>query len=75
MPRKQSFREIADEIEALIVDGTYPPGSQLPSYTELQIEFGVGRTTISAAMSLLRDRGLVEGAQGQGVFVTGDVGE
>lgn len=75
MPRRMTAREIADEIEALIEDGTYPPGTQLPSYRELAEEFGVGRTTISTALMLLRDRRLVEGAQGQGTFVTGDVGD
>jgi DNA-binding GntR family transcriptional regulator len=75
MPRKMTAREIADEIEALIVDGQYPPGAQLPSYRELAEEYGVGRTTISMAMAFLRDRRLVEGAQGQGTFVLGDVGE
>lgn len=75
MPRRMTSREIADDIAALIADGTYPPGSQLPTYRELAVDYGVGRTTISAVMMLLRDRGLVEGAQGQGVFVTGDLGD
>ncbi|MCX4564403.1 GntR family transcriptional regulator [Streptomyces phaeochromogenes] len=44
-------------------NGTYPPGSRLPTYAELASEFGAGHTTISNALQLLRKEGLVSERQ------------
>lgn len=72
MPRPKTYYEIADDIEQRIHRKEYPPGSQLPSTTELGFYYGVGATTINSAVRLLRDRGLIESLAGRGKFVTGD---
>lgn len=70
MPPKQlTYEEIADDLEARIVSGEYPAESKLPSYRDLAAIYGVNVSTIGRAMALLRDRELVYGQQGRGVFV------
>lgn len=68
-PKRLSAFEIADDIADRIASGEYPPGSRLPRYLDLSNLYGVGATTISVVIALLKDRGLVEGEQGKGVFV------
>lgn len=60
---------VARELERRVLDGTYPPGSQLPTEPDLCAEFGVSRTTVRAAVGTLQDRGLVSREQGRGTFV------
>lgn len=64
-----SAAQIADDLESRIHRGNYPRGSKLPSYRELAVEYQVGITTISNVIALLKDRGVVYGEQGRGVFV------
>jgi DNA-binding GntR family transcriptional regulator len=63
--------EIAEDLAERITAGErgYRPGEKLPSYRELAVLYGVGATTISVVILVLKERGLVEGAPGQGVFV------
>lgn len=63
------YRAIADDIAARIAAGEYPPDSKLPSYNEIADLYSVSFATAARAVSLLRDRGLVVGAPGRGVFV------
>ncbi len=46
-----------------------PPGSPLPSETELMDQFTASRGTVREAIALLRREGLVVTAQGRGSFV------
>lgn len=64
--------QIADDLESQIHKSRYKPGDKLPSYRELAVSYGVGVTTISTAIALLRDRGVIYGEQGRGVFVADD---
>lgn len=68
-PRPMTYREIADDLGQRIASGEYPPGSKLPSTTELATLYSVNRSTIVRAMGLLHDRGVVVGAAGRGVYV------
>jgi GntR family transcriptional regulator len=67
--RQLSAAEIADDIRDRIRRGEYPPGSKLPSYTELAALYTVHTATIQRAMTVLRARGDVYGHPGRGVFV------
>lgn len=62
-----STGQIADDVERRIHRGDLGP--KLPSYRELALEYHVGITTISVVMTILKDRGVVRGYQGRGVFV------
>ncbi|MDQ8020560.1 MAG: FCD domain-containing protein [Moraxellaceae bacterium] len=60
-------RELAARIDA----GTLKPGQQLATERELMAEFGVSRTVIREAMSMLRSSGRIATQQGRGAFVLG----
>lgn len=53
--------EITDALRSRIRDGTYQPGSLLPSHRELQLSFSPkpSRTTITKAIAKLVDDGLI----------------
>lgn len=59
MPTHQ-YEHIAAVIKERILDGTYPPGSHLPTRAQLREEFSVSDITITGAMRILRSQGLVE---------------
>ena len=49
--------QIVNAIRERISDGTYPPGSMLPSETQLVREFATSRTTVVRALQMLRLQG------------------
>ncbi|WBB82428.1 winged helix-turn-helix domain-containing protein [Micromonospora sp. WMMD882] len=61
--------ELLDSLLSRIKDGTYPPGSQLPSGRKLAHEYDVSQSTISRAVATLREQGILVGRPGRGVFV------
>jgi DNA-binding GntR family transcriptional regulator len=63
------YRRIADELLAQIKDGEYPPGSRLPTKSELMERYHVAVNTVERAIEELRKAGVVETAQGAGMFV------
>lgn len=52
-----------------IAEGTYAPGTQLPTEDELAAEFGISRATVRQAVAELVKRALVVRQQGRGTFV------
>jgi GntR family transcriptional regulator len=66
---KPLYRIVADQLEAGINDGRYPPGSLLPAEVMFEQEFGVSRITIRQAIGLLRRRGMLDARSGRGTFV------
>ncbi|MFI6051448.1 GntR family transcriptional regulator [Streptomyces violascens] len=56
------YERIADAIH----DGTYPPGSTLPSEPKLAGELGVGRPALREALLLLQEDGLLSVRRGVG---------
>jgi DNA-binding GntR family transcriptional regulator len=68
-PARMSWREIADDLTDRIRDGEYPPGTALPSYSKLAAIYSVSIATITRALGLVHERGLIEGIQGVGTFV------
>lgn len=67
-----NYRGIADDIAARITTGEYPAGSKIPSYSQLATLYSVSISTAQRAVMVLRERGLVVGAQGRGVYVSED---
>jgi len=65
-----SYGQIVASIREAIASGRYQPGSTLPAEPELAAEFGVSRSTVNRALSLLRSEGLVRPQQGRGTVVT-----
>lgn len=69
--RERLYQQVALAITEAIGAGRYPVGSRLPGERELADEFKVSRPVIREAMIALEIRGLVEGRQGSGLYVTG----
>jgi GntR family transcriptional regulator len=64
------YQQIADALRERVRQGVYPPGSKLPSETELVGEFDVTRVTVRRGLAVLEQEGLTESVRGKGVFVT-----
>lgn len=64
------YRQVADSIARLIDRTILQAGERLPATRELAGQLGVNRTTVSAAYSLLEERGVIEGQVGRGSFVS-----
>jgi DNA-binding GntR family transcriptional regulator len=63
-----AYRQIAALLRDRITDGTYRPGTQLPSLRALQAETGHAIMTIRRAIAVLADEGLVR-TVGKGTYV------
>ncbi|UNK29858.1 FadR family transcriptional regulator [Serratia plymuthica] len=60
---------VYEQIKEKLLDGSWPPGSKLPSEAELTASFNVSRVSIRSAVQRLRDLGIVVTHQGKGSFV------
>lgn len=67
--RRRLYQQIADDIERLILDGTFPPDSRLPSEQEFAERYGVSRNVIREALKSLKEIGLVSIHTGSGTYV------
>ena len=68
-PRKPLFTAVRVEIENLVRQGVYPPGSQLPSEEALAHQLGVSRVTPREALRFLEEDGVVSRRRGIGTFI------
>lgn len=60
---------VAEALIAEIEGGMLKPGDRLPTEATLSQEFGVARTVVREAISLLRFDGVIESRRGGGAFV------
>jgi DNA-binding FadR family transcriptional regulator len=67
---RRLYRQIADQIRALIGSGEFPAGSRLPSERDLAKQLGVSRPSVREALIALEVEGLVEVRMGSGIYVT-----
>src|SRR5690606_40846212 len=65
------YARVVLEIRRRIENGDYPPGSMLPSESQLVREFAVGRTTVVRALQMLQQDGWITREHGRGSFVRG----
>ena len=63
------WRQVAQHVIDRIKDGTYPPGTRVPSTLELATEMGVASSTSGKALAYLRAEGWLRGEVGLGTFV------
>ncbi|MFE9955768.1 winged helix-turn-helix domain-containing protein [Micromonospora sp. NPDC005299] len=73
MPRIPERQRIAQDIRDKISSGEYGPGVKLPSLREMSAHYGVSAEPVRSALLILQAEGLVEGHQGKGVYVTGNL--
>ncbi|WP_420405806.1 FadR/GntR family transcriptional regulator [Nisaea sp.] len=62
--------EVASSLIGAIENGQLKSGDRLPTEAELSKRFGVARTVVREAISLLRYDGLIDSRRGVGAFVT-----
>ncbi|MEM8852242.1 MAG: FadR/GntR family transcriptional regulator [Pseudomonadota bacterium] len=62
--------EIARSISQAIDTGQLKPGDRLPTEHSLSTQFGVARTVVREAVSLLKYDGVIEAKRGVGAFVS-----
>ncbi|MBQ6470311.1 MAG: FadR family transcriptional regulator [Lachnospiraceae bacterium] len=68
--KKQNISDIVfEQLQEQIINGTWEPGSKIPSETALSEELGVSRITVRNAFQRLISLGLIEAKQGGGTFV------
>jgi DNA-binding GntR family transcriptional regulator len=68
------YLQLAEILRGRIRNGDIPAGRRIPSQSELEQEFDLGRNTIKRAVEILKNEGLVETSPGRGLFVVG-IGE
>ena len=63
------YRQIAEQLRALITGGELAPGSRLPAERDLAKQFGVSRPSVREALIALEVEGWVEVRTGSGIYV------
>ncbi len=63
------YYQLKEQLALLIRNGTYRPGSRLPSEAELVRQLEVSRGTVRQAIDLLVNEGRLEREQGRGTYV------
>lgn len=71
--RESTTRPLYDELAATlrerILTGAYPPGSKIPSESELMEDTALSRSTVRRALGVLVDEGMITKERGRGAFV------
>ena len=63
------YRQIAEQLRALMTAGEFTPGARLPAERDLAKQFGVSRPSVREALIALEVEGWVEVRTGSGVYV------
>src|SRR4051794_34439297 len=72
---RRLYRQIAEQIRALIRSGEFVAGSRLPPERDLAKQLGVSRPSVREALIALEVEGLVEVKIGSGIYVLGSADE
>src|SRR5882762_9867406 len=69
---RRASDQVSDQLRELILSGSLPPGTRLPSELALTKQFGVSRATIREALNALSAESLIQSKKGVkgGSFVT-----
>ena len=66
---KFRWRAVMEDLRQQIVDGDYPPKSQIPSIRTIMQRYEVGRNTAIHAVASLEEQGYVLRVQSHGTLV------
>ncbi|MDG4764449.1 winged helix-turn-helix domain-containing protein [Solwaraspora sp. WMMD406] len=69
-PAEPVFRRIMRDIESAIATGDLKPGDKIPSTAELGEQYECSAPTVRQALARLQERGVLQGHQGRGVYVS-----
>lgn len=67
--RSPIYRQLADRLRELVLEGVYRNGDALPSVRQIAGEHRINPITVSKAFQLLVDEELVEKRRGLGMYV------
>lgn len=73
--RAPAYRELADGVRLLVLEGRVPVAARLPAERELAVTLGVSRTTVAAAFEALRADGFLRSRRGAGSWTAVPAGE
>jgi DNA-binding FadR family transcriptional regulator len=67
---RRLYRQISEQLRALIVAGEFPAGCRLPSERDLSVQLGVSRPSLREALIALEVEGYIEVRMGSGIYVS-----
>lgn len=70
---KKNYEQIIEQIQEMIMDGTFKSGDKLPPERELTTKLGVSRTSLREALKALEVLGLIESKQGEGSYISNNI--
>lgn len=65
------YRNLAMRLRWEIKEAGYTPGARLPSTKSFAEQYGTTRTTVTRALKILAEEGIVEVVRGRGTYVNG----
>jgi DNA-binding transcriptional regulator YhcF (GntR family) len=63
------YQQIAEQLESAILSGAYGEEAQIPSTTEISVQYKINPATVLKGVSLLVDDGILYKRRGMGMFV------
>ena len=69
--QKPLFQSIAEWLEDAILSDIYTEGEQVPSITEISVQYNINPATALKGVNLLVESGLLNKKRGLGMFVAG----
>jgi len=69
-PQKPLFKSIAEWLEDAILSDIYKEGEQVPSITEISVQYNLNPATALKGVNILVDTGLLYKKRGMGMFVS-----
>ena len=69
------YRQIADQIRAMLVAREFSPGERLPTVRQVAVDLGVNHNTVAEAYRNLADEGWLSLERGRGALGRSDDGK
>jgi GntR family transcriptional regulator len=63
------FQQIVRQVEALVTEGSFKPGDQLPTVRELAVDLRINFSTVARAYRVLDERHLISTQRGRGTYI------
>ena len=73
--RSPIYRQLADRLRSLLVEGVFRDGDALPSVRQIASQLQINPLTVSKALQILVDDDLVEKRRGLGMYVSEGAGK
>lgn len=71
---QKNYQQIIDQIQGMIMDGTFKNGDKLPPERQITEQLGVSRSSLREALKALEVLGLIESKHGGGSYITNNIG-